>query len=54
MEDDDVQLMPSMADMEAMFPAPKACTGPARNRRAARVTRKVEVEVGEKAMLMGS
>lgn len=39
-----------MADMEAMFPAPKACTGPARNRRIVRVRRKAEA--GEKAMLM--
>jgi hypothetical protein len=51
-KEDDAQLIPSIADIEAMFPAPKACAGPARNRRTVRVRRKVEV--GEKAMIMDS
>jgi len=50
-KEDDAQLIPSTADMEAMFPAPKACAGLARNRRTARVRRKVG---GEKAMIMDS
>ena len=36
--------------MEAIFPAPKACTGPARRTRTVRVRRRVEVF--EKAMVI--
>jgi hypothetical protein len=42
--------MPSMAEMEAIFPAPKACTGPARKTRTERVRR--SVEIGEKDMFI--
>jgi hypothetical protein len=38
-----------MAEMEAIFPAPKACTGPARSTSTMRVRKTIEVL--EKAML---
>jgi hypothetical protein len=49
MTEGNIQLVPSMAEMEAIFPAPKACTGPARSTSTTRVRK--TTEVFEKAML---
>jgi hypothetical protein len=39
----EVQLMPSTAEMDAIFPAPNAWTGPARSTRTVMLTMRIEV-----------